>query len=314
MRITQLETQLLRLPLERPINALGRDDRGRVPIPTTASAGVRLDHLFMLVVHVDTDAGHRGLGFAYSLHGGGRALKVLVDDDLAPLLIGEDPLDHERLAAKVYWRLQTIGRRVWWPRRTRLSICAVGREGQGGRPTFVQTPRRRPHLGAGLHRRHGLAVDEPEGNHQGDEAAAGARHDGPEGTCRRQPGGGRRTTHRDPRPDLLMLDEPFGALDAFTREELWCVLQDLWTRRRFTTILVTHDLREATFLADVIHVMSVRPGHMVASHEVNLPRPRTIEMTFAPVFNEIVHGVRGEISDERRRAGARGVDPGRAIR
>lgn len=104
-------------------------------------------------------------------------------------------------------------------------------------------------------------------------------------------------------PDLLMLDEPFGALDAFTREELWSVLQDLWMRRRFTTILVTHDLREAAFLADVIHVMSVRPGHIVASHQVDLPRPRTIEMTFDPAFNEIVHGIRGEISDERRRAG-----------
>ena len=53
-------------------------------------------------------------------------------------------------------------------------------------------------------------------------------------------------------PALLMLDEPFAALDAFTREELWCVLRDLWQRLRFTVILVTHDLREAAFLADNI--------------------------------------------------------------
>jgi NitT/TauT family transport system ATP-binding protein len=104
-------------------------------------------------------------------------------------------------------------------------------------------------------------------------------------------------------PDLLMLDEPFAALDAFTREELWGILQELWMRRRFTTILVTHDLREATFLADVIHVMSGRPGHVVASHRVDLPRPRTIETTFDPAFNEIVHEIRREISDERRRTG-----------
>ena len=65
-----------------------------------------------------------------------------------------------------------------------------------------------------------------------------------------------------------MLDEPFGALDAFTREELWDVLQDLWLQRRFTTILVTHDLREAVYLADTVHVMSSRPGRIVATHEV----------------------------------------------
>jgi L-alanine-DL-glutamate epimerase-like enolase superfamily enzyme len=109
MRITQIESQLLRLPLERPITGPPRDDRGRLSL--SESVGARLDHVFMLVVHVDTDAGHRGLGFAYSLGGGGRAFKVTVDDDLAPLLTGEDPLDHERLAGKVYWRLQGIGRR-----------------------------------------------------------------------------------------------------------------------------------------------------------------------------------------------------------
>jgi L-alanine-DL-glutamate epimerase-like enolase superfamily enzyme len=99
MRITQLESQLLRLPLSRPITSLGGGDPDN-----------RLDHIFMLIVYLDTDAGHRGLGFAYTLGGGGRALKVITDDDLGPLVVGEDPLDHERLGAKVYWRLQTIGR------------------------------------------------------------------------------------------------------------------------------------------------------------------------------------------------------------
>ena len=57
-----------------------------------------------------------------------------------------------------------------------------------------------------------------------------------------------------------MLDEPFGALDAFTREELWCVIRDLHAARKITIVLVTHDLREAVFLADRIFVMSARPG------------------------------------------------------
>ena len=65
-------------------------------------------------------------------------------------------------------------------------------------------------------------------------------------------------------PKLLLLDEPFAALDAFTREELWCVLRDLWTLKRFTVVLVTHDLREATFLADTVYVMSKRPGRILA--------------------------------------------------
>src|ERR1700730_981923 len=100
MRITQLESQLLRLPLTRPIAAPdAKDQRGR------------LYHGSVRVVHLDTDAGHRGLGFAYTVQGGGRALKVIADDDLAPLVAGEDPLDHERLGRKVYWRLQGIGRR-----------------------------------------------------------------------------------------------------------------------------------------------------------------------------------------------------------
>ncbi|MEM8664369.1 MAG: ABC transporter ATP-binding protein [Pseudomonadota bacterium] len=101
-------------------------------------------------------------------------------------------------------------------------------------------------------------------------------------------------------PELLMLDEPFGALDAFTREELWGVLQRLWMDRRFTVILVTHDLREAVYLADTIHVMSARPGHIVASREVPLPFPRTLDDTFKPEFVDIVHDLRDYISRERQ--------------
>src|SRR5262245_5416085 len=99
MRITQLDSQVLRLPLARPVRTPLEGDR----------AG-RLDHVFLLLVYLDTDAGHRGLGFAYALAGGGRALKVVADDDLAPLVLGQGPLDHERIGAKVAGRLQGVGR------------------------------------------------------------------------------------------------------------------------------------------------------------------------------------------------------------
>ena len=101
-------------------------------------------------------------------------------------------------------------------------------------------------------------------------------------------------------PDLLMLDEPFGALDAFTREEMWGILQDLWLERGFTCIFVTHDLREAAYLADVIFVMSARPGKIITVHRVNLPRPRTLQSTFDPAFIEIVQTIRNEIAQVRQ--------------
>jgi NitT/TauT family transport system ATP-binding protein len=99
-------------------------------------------------------------------------------------------------------------------------------------------------------------------------------------------------------PELLMLDEPFGALDAFTREELWGVLQDLWMKKRFTVILVTHELREAVFLADTVHVMSRRPGRVIARRPVPIPRPRTLENSFSPEFVDIYHELRNHISAE----------------
>jgi NitT/TauT family transport system ATP-binding protein len=103
-------------------------------------------------------------------------------------------------------------------------------------------------------------------------------------------------------PALLMLDEPFGALDAFTREELWCVLRDLWQKIGFTVILVTHDLREAAFLADTIHVMSARPGRVVMSKRVDLPRPRDLDIGFTPQFVEIVHELRSKIGEVRQQS------------
>ncbi|MCX7152873.1 MAG: ABC transporter ATP-binding protein [Proteobacteria bacterium] len=101
-------------------------------------------------------------------------------------------------------------------------------------------------------------------------------------------------------PKLLMLDEPFAALDAFTREELWCVLRDLWTLQRFTVVLVTHDLREATFLADTVYVMSKRPGRMLVKRHIDLERPRDLEVTYHDAFTSIVLELREHIGHIRK--------------
>ncbi len=101
-------------------------------------------------------------------------------------------------------------------------------------------------------------------------------------------------------PKMLLLDEPFGALDAFTREELWCILRDLWTVQRFNVILVTHDLRESVFLADTVYVMSKSPGRFVIKREIELPRPRELEVTYTKEFTDIVHELRGHIGAIRQ--------------
>jgi NitT/TauT family transport system ATP-binding protein len=101
-------------------------------------------------------------------------------------------------------------------------------------------------------------------------------------------------------PKMLLLDEPFGALDAFTREELWCILRDLWTEQRFNVILVTHDLRESVFLADTVYVMSKSPGRFVVRKEIELPRPRDLEITYSSQFSDIVHELRSHIGAIRQ--------------
>jgi NitT/TauT family transport system ATP-binding protein len=100
-------------------------------------------------------------------------------------------------------------------------------------------------------------------------------------------------------PKLLMLDEPFGALDAFTREELWLITQQLWLEQRFSAVLVTHDLREAVFLADRVVVMSRRPGRIIFERAVNLPRPRGLDFIHDAAFYEIVHELHDKIVETR---------------
>lgn len=100
-------------------------------------------------------------------------------------------------------------------------------------------------------------------------------------------------------PQLLLLDEPFGALDQFTREELWAIMQTLWMKQRPTVLLVTHDLRESAFLANRIAVMSARPGRILEEREVPFDRPRTLEMSYSPEFATLVQQLRMRIAHAR---------------
>jgi NitT/TauT family transport system ATP-binding protein len=101
------------------------------------------------------------------------------------------------------------------------------------------------------------------------------------------------------RPEILLLDEPFGALDAFTREELWVAMQALWLEQKFSAMLVTHDLQEAAFLADRIFVMSGRPGRVIDRVTVTFPRPRMTSLLSDPHFTGLVSRLRGVIADAR---------------
>ena len=101
------------------------------------------------------------------------------------------------------------------------------------------------------------------------------------------------------KPDLLLLDEPFGALDAFTREELWDVLQKLYMERQCTVILVTHDLREAVYLSDTVYVMSARPGRIILDRKSELPRPRNLDALYGAEVVKLVRDLRHNINVAR---------------
>jgi NitT/TauT family transport system ATP-binding protein len=103
-------------------------------------------------------------------------------------------------------------------------------------------------------------------------------------------------------PALLLLDEPFAALDAFTREEMWELYQGLRGQREFTGVLVTHDLREAVFLADTIYVLASDPGRIVHVHRVAIPRPRTLSQVYGAEGTELMRRMREQIRPDRETA------------
>jgi NitT/TauT family transport system ATP-binding protein len=103
-------------------------------------------------------------------------------------------------------------------------------------------------------------------------------------------------------PALLLLDEPFAALDAFTREEMWDLHHALRRQREFTGVLVTHDLREAVFLAETIYVMSTGPGRIAHVHDVKLPHPRTLTQLYAAEAMALIRLMREQIRPAREAA------------
>jgi NitT/TauT family transport system ATP-binding protein len=100
-------------------------------------------------------------------------------------------------------------------------------------------------------------------------------------------------------PSLLLMDEPFGALDAMTREEMSLELLRIWEERRKTILFVTHSIPEAILLADRVVVMTPRPGRLARVLDIALPRPRTVEMEFDAPFKALSDEIRGLIFRRR---------------
>jgi NitT/TauT family transport system ATP-binding protein len=96
-------------------------------------------------------------------------------------------------------------------------------------------------------------------------------------------------------PEVILMDEPFGALDAFTRDEMNLLIQKIWMETGKTIIFVTHNVTESIFLADRVVVLTPRPGRLAHIFPIDLPRPRTIEQTFSPEFIEVVLKVKETI-------------------
>ncbi len=96
-------------------------------------------------------------------------------------------------------------------------------------------------------------------------------------------------------PDILLLDEPFGSLDALTRERMWAELSRIWQAHRKTVIMVTHSIGESLFLADRVLVLSARPGRVKLDLKVDLPRPRADEMRYTAHFGRLARKLKEAI-------------------
>jgi NitT/TauT family transport system ATP-binding protein len=99
-------------------------------------------------------------------------------------------------------------------------------------------------------------------------------------------------------PQVLLMDEPFGALDTQTRVVMQEILTNIWQQFRISVLFITHDIEESIFLSDRIYVMTARPGRIKAEIKVPLPRPRTAEMTSTPEFLGLVQKLKGLIREE----------------
>ena len=103
-----------------------------------------------------------------------------------------------------------------------------------------------------------------------------------------------------PDPGVMLMDEPFGALDAFTRDEMNLLLLRLWSETTKTIVFVTHNISEAIFLADRVVVMTPRPGRLARIFSIELPRPRTVEMTFETEFIELIQEIKHVVESGSR--------------
>ena len=97
------------------------------------------------------------------------------------------------------------------------------------------------------------------------------------------------------KPSVLLMDEPFGALDAFTREEMNRLVEEIWLDTRTTIVLITHSIEEAIFLSDRVVVMSPRPGRVANIHEVPFPRPRSLEIMSTKEVFDLTNAIKLEI-------------------
>ena len=100
-------------------------------------------------------------------------------------------------------------------------------------------------------------------------------------------------------PSVLLMDEPFGALDAFTRDEMNLLIQEIWMETRKTIAFVTHSISEAIFLADRVVVMSARPGRIAGVYDIDIPRPRPVEIQTKPDFIRRVLEIKARIDRGR---------------
>lgn len=97
------------------------------------------------------------------------------------------------------------------------------------------------------------------------------------------------------RPQVLLMDEPFGALDAFTREEMNRLVEEIWLETQTTIVFITHSIEEALFLSDRVIVLSPRPGKVMSDYAVDLPRPRTPDIMSSREVFDLTNQIKGDI-------------------
>ena len=99
-------------------------------------------------------------------------------------------------------------------------------------------------------------------------------------------------------PSVLLMDEPFGALDAFTRDEMNMLVEEIWLETRKTIVFITHSIPEAVFLSDKVHVMSARPGRLDKTFTIDFPRPRALDIMETREFFDVVNTIKAEIQHQ----------------